>query len=87
MSETEAAGQSEGIRNEINAGDEVEFRLPVQGKIDWGVLKFIIQPDDTGRAEPGLSGLESEISSTAIVESKVGDTADQLMLFIKAADT
>ena len=86
MPENEAAGQPESVRNEVDAGHEVEFRLPVQGKIDGGILKFIIQPDDTRRAEPGLPGLEPEISATAIVKSKVRDAANQLMPFIKAAD-
>ena len=86
MPKAKAAGQSEGIRNEVYAGYEIEFRLPVQGEIDGGILKFIIQPDDARRTKPGLSGLEPEISTTAIEKSKVGDAADKLMPFIEAAD-
>ena len=82
MSEAKAGCQSESVRNEVDAGHEVEFRLPVQGEIDGSIWKFIIQSDDAGRAEPGLAGLEPEVSAAAIVKSKVGDAADQLMSFI-----
>ena len=46
MAKGEACGQAEGVRYEIDAGDEVQFGFPVEGEVDGGIGKFVVQADD-----------------------------------------
>ena len=74
------------IRNEIDLGYYIQFRLPVEGKIEGSVLKFVVQSNNPGGAQPGLTILETDIAAAAIKPFKGWGGADELMPFIETPD-
>src|ERR1700722_17317993 len=82
--EGEAGREAKGIRNEVDAGNDVQLRFPVQGKVDRGVWEFVIQADDAHGTKPGLAAFESDVATAAIIPGESGCGADQLVAFVKA---
>ena len=82
-----AYGNGEGAGDKIDVGEDIEFRFPVEGEVDGGVLEFIVHADDACGAEPGLSVLEAYVAPTAIEPVKAGIAADELVSFVQAAES
>src|SRR5580700_11420159 len=87
MSERKSSGQAKGVRHEVDAGDEVQLGFPVQGQVDGGVWKFVVQADDAHGTEPGLAAFEPDVGAATIEPRKGGCSTDQLMTFVEAAET
>lgn len=95
VSEGKSCGQCESVRNKVDAGNNVQFRFPVQGEIDRGVLKFIVQADDAGGSEVGGMALdmvgvgvvfEAQVGAAAIEPGEGWGTADKLVSFVETTD-
>src|SRR6185437_2610948 len=80
-------GDTKGLGNEIDIGEDVEFGFPVDREINGGVGEFIVEADSAHGTEIGILVLPAEVAADAPEPRKGRDAADKLMPFIEAAET
>jgi hypothetical protein len=78
---------SEGVGYEVDIGYDVEFRFPVDRKVDRGIGEFVVETDGAHRSEIGLGTLPADIAADTPEPGKGRDSADKLVAFIETAQT
>src|SRR6185437_17054803 len=80
-------GDTKGVGNEVDIGEDVEFGFPVDREIDGGIGEFVVEAYSAHGPEVGIFVLPAEVAAKAPEPGKGGDATDELMPFIEAAET
>jgi hypothetical protein len=86
FAESVAGGDAEGVGDEVDIGEDVELGFPVDGEVEGGVGKFVVEADGAGGAEIGVVVLKADIAAEAPEPGEGGGAADQLVVFVEAAE-